>query len=221
MIGGYALLPDSNGTSSYILRVTSNRTLNQDGQIVIHTLLLMISFAGLVFGGIAIFLLDHFVLKRLTNLSGQVIEIAESGSTSSRVNTSSSDELFSLTKSINQMLAHIEQMQNKYNQSEERFRQIIEQMPYPMQIFGRDGTCLNVNQALLDLHGYSNRNLLIGNFNILEDEFSRRMGLDEPIHKAFEGEIVFIPEAAIPPAVDGQGPNEKGGPFFQELTFFR
>ncbi|MBN1179752.1 MAG: PAS domain S-box protein [Anaerolineae bacterium] len=107
-------------------------------------------------------------------------------------------------------------------ESEERLHQIIEQMPYPVEICNPDGTATMVNQAFLEMFGIPSADLVAGKYNVFQDRMIMgEMGLAEDIRRVYAGEVVFIPELAIPldhisPAFD----TRKSGQIVHEVTMF-
>lgn len=75
--------------------------------------------------------------------------------------------------------------------SEVRFRTMIEQSPLSIQVFSRDGRCIQANKAWEDLWGGSRDELT--HYNILKDEQLQSLGMMEFVQRAFEGHSVDIP----------------------------
>ena len=80
-------------------------------------------------------------------------------------------------------------------ESEEEFRQLMEQSPISIQLLAPDGKITKVNRAFMDLWGISEDELpdLIAQYNVLEDDEARKHGLMPLIEKAFQGEAVILP----------------------------
>ena len=79
--------------------------------------------------------------------------------------------------------------ENSY--AEQRLRAILEQSPFSIQIFARDGRTLRVNKAWERLWGI--RFEEIRDYNILEDKQLIEKGVMPYIRRAFEGEAAEIP----------------------------
>jgi len=82
--------------------------------------------------------------------------------------------------------------------SEEQFRQIVQQMPYPTEVCAPNGTTVMVNPAFLELFGIESADRVIGQRNILKEPLVDQLGLRETIARAYEGATVFVPELLIP-----------------------
>ena len=84
--------------------------------------------ADLVFIGVIQLLLDRFVLSPLSRLSSSVASIGKTGALSARVPVTGKDELSSLADEINRMLESLERSHNELQESEEKFKRLVEDM---------------------------------------------------------------------------------------------
>jgi PAS domain S-box-containing protein len=71
---------------------------------------------------------------------------------------------------------------------------LIEQTPVGIQVFDTNGICTDVNQAQLDIFGVSNRDQLIGKFNIFADAMAASVGTQQGLRRALNGETVHLSE---------------------------
>jgi PAS domain S-box-containing protein len=110
--------------------------------------------------------------------------------------------------------------EERLRESEERLRQIIRQMPNPVEIFGPDGTLSMVNQAYLESFGIRSEESVIDQANILSDPLMKTLGIAETIQKAFRGETVFIPEIKFPTHPEIKADNQAKTGLIRELTLF-
>jgi PAS domain S-box-containing protein len=80
-------------------------------------------------------------------------------------------------------------------ESEMRFRSLVEQSPFSIQLFAPNGILIQVNEAWQALWGIPDETLpeLLGSYNVLEDEEARKLGLLPFIQKAFNGENIVLP----------------------------
>ncbi|HYP39568.1 MAG TPA: PAS domain S-box protein, partial [Chloroflexia bacterium] len=85
--------------------------------------------------------------------------------------------------------------------SEERFRALFEQAPFPVRIFSPDGVTRQVNKAWSDFSGMTPDQL--DGRSILDDEWSARAGTLPYLRKAFAGETTELPLIAYEPPVKG------------------
>jgi PAS domain S-box-containing protein len=83
-------------------------------------------------------------------------------------------------------------MQTALNESEEKFRLLIEQSPFVIEIYDINGLQIEVNKAYEKLWGFPAQETL-HKFNVLKSEEVKRTGLIEYINKAYAGEYVDVP----------------------------
>ena len=83
------------------------------------------------------------------------------------------------------------QMDAESREWEERFRGLMEQAPFSVQVFSADGRTIRVNRAWEELWGVKLEQ--IRDYNILRDQQLEAKGILPFIRKAFEGEAAKIP----------------------------
>lgn len=108
-IGGYALLNDVVGSPSLILRMELPRAIYQQGQQSLTYFLAALTIVGVVFGLLALLLLEKYVLAPLISLSQRVSEIGSKEQFTSRLPVAGDDELARLAGSINALLGSVTQ----------------------------------------------------------------------------------------------------------------
>ena len=117
-------LADLDRTASMRLRVQVPRSIYAQGLIGINSFMISLLLAGLLFGGIMIWLLERFILSRLATLQANVQRIGEQSDLSKRIKITGDDELAHLAGSINGMLVAIEQAQAERAQAEDALREL-------------------------------------------------------------------------------------------------
>ncbi len=126
---GYTLLPDINGAPNYLLRFEQPRTIYRAGTILLNYLLLTIAGMGVLFAVVLFSLLEWTLLNRLARTQRQVAQIGQTGDLTQRISTGQGrDEVDRLTLAINEMLANLEQSELSRQETEERFRSLVESM---------------------------------------------------------------------------------------------
>ncbi|MBD3306519.1 PAS domain S-box protein [candidate division KSB3 bacterium] len=84
-------------------------------------------------------------------------------------------------------------------ENEDRLQQILEQMPYPVEICDPEGTAVLVNQAFLEMFGIPSADFIVGHYNVFKDQtVMETLGLREDVERAYQGEVVFLPEVVMP-----------------------
>ena len=168
-ITAYTPISDIYGEPALALGLEVPREIYLEGRE--RTLFLMLYMLGgvLVFSLIIILLLEQGVISRLRSLNTRVNAIGANRDFSARLAVSGRDEITDLSKSINWMLADLEEsqlnLQDRLSETEERYRLFFNTGTDPVLIFriGRDGTFgrfIETNTAACRLLGYSRGELL-------------------------------------------------------------
>jgi len=80
---------------------------------------------------------------------------------------------------------------------EEQLYQILQQMPYPIEVLDKEGTAVMANKAFLELYGIADKNNFIGKFNIFKENAFRKSKLSKHFKEAYKGKTVQIPESIL------------------------
>lgn len=83
-------------------------------------------------------------------------------------------------------------------QKEELLARVIENFPYPIEIYAPDGTTVLVNRALLDEYRVSDPEAIVGKYNIFEDPYIVALGKIDVLKRAFRGETIFFRDVKVP-----------------------
>lgn len=102
------------------------------------------------------------------------------------------------------------QHQEALRESEGRFRGLMEQAPFSIQVFSLDGRTVDVNQAWKELWGVSPEQ--IADYNILNDAQLEAKGVLKYIRRAFAGEAVSVPAIQYAPNEMLPGQIRQAGP---------
>lgn len=104
---------------------------------------------------------------------------------------------------------------------EHQLEQIIQQMPFPVEIVDASGTALSVNRAFLDMYGIPSADLVIGKFNVFSDPMLANSRLLEQLWPAFRGETVFLPEVEVRrPQIDPRYQSSGEIVLYHDITIF-
>ncbi|MBN1978609.1 MAG: GAF domain-containing protein [Anaerolineae bacterium] len=122
-IAGYTRLDDIYGQPALVLELQTSRDIYQQGERSISYFMLSLVGAGLIFGLVALLILERPLLARLTGLNSDVERIGATGDLSKRVPVSGKDELSSLARSINSMLTRLEAAHIEHEKAEITLRQ--------------------------------------------------------------------------------------------------
>jgi diguanylate cyclase (GGDEF)-like protein/PAS domain S-box-containing protein len=99
----------------------------------------------------------------------------------------------------------LHQGEDRLKASERRFRSLVEQSPFSIQVLAPDGKTLQVNRAWEDLWGISGQAL--ANYNILEDRQLAEKGLLPYMQRGFAGETLELPPVVYNPKQTPELPN--------------
>ena len=99
-------------------------------------------------------------------------------------------------------------MQNKLRASENRYRSLVEQSPFSVQILSPEGYTVQVNRAWETLWGITAENA--ENYNPLQDQQLREKGITPYLEQGFAGHAAEIPPVKYNPAENQlyTGPND-------------
>jgi PAS domain S-box-containing protein len=89
-------------------------------------------------------------------------------------------------------------VENALKESEARFRQIVQQMPYPVIVCSPEGMAILVNAAFLEMFPVTSDDAIVRKMDIFKMPLTSGLGIATEIKKAFAGATVFIPDLAIP-----------------------
>jgi PAS domain S-box-containing protein len=94
------------------------------------------------------------------------------------------------------------QVEESLKESEEKFRNLVDQSPLSIQISNPDGKVIQVNPAYLKLWGITESILgeLYEKYNVLQDRHAKELGVMPLIEKAYKnGEVVNLPSIQYDP----------------------
>ncbi len=152
VLGGYALLYDIYGKPALILKAEMPRRIYRQGQVSQLYFVASLGIAGLVFAIAVMLLLEKSVMSRLSGLSASVAAIASSGNASARVHCPGKDELSHLGSAINRMLESLQLSQSQRQQTEERYRAFMNNIPAIALIKDSQGRVLYINEPMARIY---------------------------------------------------------------------
>ena len=76
--------------------------------------------------------------------------------------------------------------------------QLIDDFPYPIQVFALDGTALMINKVSLDLIGIRSVASHVGIYNVFADPVVRKLGFTDQIKQVLTGKTVHITDFNAP-----------------------
>ena len=124
-IAGYILIPDVFDNPLFVPRVDTPRPVNARGKMSQRYMFAAVSSGAVLSSLVIIFCLQKYVLSRLGHLGQQVESIGQRKAISERVEVAGSDELTSLSLSINGMLEELEKAHAQFLYVTENIHQIF------------------------------------------------------------------------------------------------
>jgi diguanylate cyclase (GGDEF)-like protein len=107
-VTGLSLINDINGKAIGYFKVTVDRSIYQQGLHTLKHFTYLLALAGIFFFAIVLWVLRQVLLRRLLNLSHNLIDIGNNSHSGKLVEVQGNDEITLVAKAINQMLGGLE-----------------------------------------------------------------------------------------------------------------
>ncbi|WP_404785744.1 CHASE4 domain-containing protein [Altericista sp. CCNU0014] len=120
-ITSYVRVNDVFGNPALVLKAENDREIYVQGLNSLNYYFWSTLLIGLAFCALVLFLLERFILSRLSHLSQGVSTIGSQGTLLARVHLPGQDELTQLAETINHTLDRLQQAQQALQSSEERY----------------------------------------------------------------------------------------------------
>jgi AraC-like DNA-binding protein len=78
------------------------------------------------------------------------------------------------------------------------FYNIIDNFPYPIEVYARDGTTFMVNRAMLRDFNIPSKDIIIGKYNIFKDQEAEKSGLCTLVRDIFNGKTLTLTDIKMP-----------------------
>lgn len=147
IINSYVLIRDIHAQPAFIIRIQEPRTYYQQGMHHVYLLLIFMLLAGGIASMIVYFTFNNQVLSRLSNLNQNVKRIRKEKGWKERIPEEGNDELSALSHEVNQLLEARQKLDELNQQSEERYRTVVESQLELISRLRTDGTFTFVNQS--------------------------------------------------------------------------
>lgn len=149
-IAGYTMIPDAFDKPVAYVRVAGPREIYAQGRMTIYQFLGALALAGLVFGLVFIFVIEHNVVSRVVQLSTAIRRVRQSADLSLRVPVTGRDELTQLAAATNAMLDSIERAQRDLARHNRDMRLILDNAEQGFLNVGLDGRIFGDRSAIID-----------------------------------------------------------------------
>jgi len=104
--------------------------------------------------------LQKIISEPIEHLTETALKITQQQNYSLRAEKESDDEIGILTDKFNEMLEQLEKRSSRLIESENKFREVVEQSKDALFVIGKDGEFVDVNEAACKSLGYERRELL-------------------------------------------------------------
>jgi diguanylate cyclase (GGDEF)-like protein len=118
----YVAIQDLDGQTRHLLAGRTLRSLHLEEKKESRYLWGLLMLAGAVYCGILFFFVEEILVARIARLSNEVAKVTVSGDLSLRLNAGGNDELSSLARTLNSMLAAIQKAKSDLLQAQESLR---------------------------------------------------------------------------------------------------
>jgi PAS domain S-box-containing protein len=106
-------------------------------------------------------------------------------------------------------------------EGEARLLQIIDQMPYSIEVCSPDGTATLVNKAFVQMRGLDSVDEVIGKHNVFKNSLVKDIGIIDDVKKVYEGKTVFLPKVKVlRDKINKNGHEDGGEDQYYEITMF-
>jgi signal transduction histidine kinase len=153
---GYATMNDVVGLPVLIMEIGSDRSIYNQGMLLIQNLILSLCIILIVFILLIIIVFDRFVTSRLTSLSNSVSNITQSRDLTKKLQVKGNDEIANLEKKIDSMLASLHKAWTMKSVAESNLRKKIDELERFKGItIDREMKMIELKKQLHELQGKS------------------------------------------------------------------
>ena len=110
------------------------------------------------------------------------------------------DQLSKLHQEVSHLRVNdkkLKKIEEELSLSQNSFKNIIYELPFPAEVFDPSGYNQLVNRAFLEMCRIPSEELIIKKYNILKDSSVKKMGIEKEIKAVFSGEIIILPKVEI------------------------
>ena len=149
VIKGFSQYKEITGQDSYLLEIIEPRTIFQSGLSTINSFLVIVIFAGFLIGIFGIFVLDRFILLRISRIISDVENVGKGDRATRITEVPGNDELTRLSRAINRMLEDLSSAHTRVMENELRYRSVVEDQTEFICRFKPDGKITFMNPAFM------------------------------------------------------------------------
>lgn len=154
-IESYTVLRDIYGQKAVVLQVNMERDIHNEAEMTISYFALAIAALMLVLVFLVLWVLNKFILRRITYLGYMVSKIGSEGDLSTRIVLDGNDEISHLTEKTNKMLSDLELSHMQLAESREQYKRLFDEALSANYIASADGQIILCNSVYAGMFGYS------------------------------------------------------------------
>lgn len=155
-ITGYSVMRDIDGNVAFIYSILEPRTIYSQGKALLNGVLIGLIVLSICFGLFIIWMLEHYVVSRMTKLSDKVLEIGHTQDLSTRMPNEYHDEVGTLTDAINKMLSDLqaaheraEEMSAREKEATQKLQERLNEIEHMNQLMiGRELKMAELKQTI-------------------------------------------------------------------------
>ncbi|HTY13564.1 MAG TPA: CHASE4 domain-containing protein, partial [Candidatus Omnitrophota bacterium] len=160
MVEAYQPVRDIFGDPALVFRISSPRTIYNQGQTALLTFSLIFFLFMLTTIVAIVIVIERTMLSRLMKMSAEVRALGRSGNIKTRLKVEGKDEISNLSGSMNNMLEAIGSAQSDFTESEKKFQKLFESIPEAIFLETLEGKIIDCNLSAVNMSGYSKEELL-------------------------------------------------------------
>ena len=152
MVAAFTVVKDFDNKPAFMLEDELGRPIYDEGVSVINNFLVLLGLLSLVSSALAVYMVDNFFIKKITNLNDEVNKAKETGNSSFRLKVKGEDEFASLAISFNGLLDAVEKSQTNFKEQSLILQQKITELEkFKDLTVGREMKMIEIKQKLEEL----------------------------------------------------------------------
>jgi PAS domain S-box-containing protein len=153
ILKGSTIIRSISGDPALIVRVEQPRVLYQQGKKNFSTIMLLVASGGAVLCLVVLLLFEVVIISRLQRYYSDLQEIVRNHDLSLRTNVGGADEISMIGSMTNSILSSLESFNRTLQESEARFRDVVDNVPILIWMSGADRKFYFFNLRWLEFAG--------------------------------------------------------------------
>ncbi|RDH81634.1 MAG: hypothetical protein DIZ80_16320 [endosymbiont of Galathealinum brachiosum] len=141
--------------------------------------------------------LQKIISEPIEHLTDTALKITQQQNYALRAEKESEDEIGILTDEFNKMLIQLQKRNNEIIESENKFREVVEQSTDALYVIGSDGEIIDVNNAACVSLGYKRNELLCMGMSDIDAKYNDKEAMEKLLSKLSEKSHVIVESEQI------------------------